>query len=142
MNVYQILIIILVVFILLYELVPSAQAEIREAFGKSRDRLHYLRAFIDDDDYDVVGHFSHNPFSMERYLTTRERLEWHQVRSRARRRQRQGWGSVHFDGPDISSPFQLWWRNGCLVQRRTQFRPESESAADVDRRRPNTPNPS
>jgi hypothetical protein len=129
MNVYQVLIIVIVLFILLHELVPPAQAEIRNAFTRGKARLHYLRAFIDDDDYDAIGHFRNNPFTMRAYLTDREQTTWRDIRQRARRRQRQGWGSVHFDGPDFASPCEFWWRSGCLVRRRV---PLDANQDDVD----------
>jgi len=118
MNVYQVLIVLLVVFIIVYEMVPAAQAEIRDSMRKSRRRLVDLRQFIDDDDYDAVGRFQHSPFSMREYLDKRERCSWDDICERARRRRKHGWGCAYWDGPDYNHPYEFWWQDGCMVRRR------------------------
>lgn len=117
MNVYQVIILILVIFILLYELVPSAQAKIQQSLKNTRKRVKNLRAFIDDDDYNVLNEFCYCPFTMTEYLTKQECQTWNTIKLRAKQRQRQGWGSPYMDGPDQLEPLRFWWYRGTLIRR-------------------------
>jgi hypothetical protein len=119
MNVYQAIILILVTFVIIYELVPAAQTKIQHALKGTRKRVKELREFVDDDDYNVLNEFSLCPFTMSEYLTRQDAQTWHKIRDRAQRRQRQGWGSPYTDGPDQLEPLRFWWHRGTLIRRDT-----------------------
>jgi hypothetical protein len=130
MNVYQILIITLVVFILLYEMIPAAQTKIQLALNGTHKRVKELREFIDDDDYNVLNEFCYCPFTMEEYLSERESSQWCEIKANARMRQRQGWGSPYFDGPDLLEPLRFWWHRGTLIRRSGLVMPSREDRSD------------
>lgn len=117
MNVYHVIILILVTFVIIYELVPAAQTKIQMALKGTYKRVKDLRAFIDDDDYNVLNEFSYCPFTMSEYLTRQDSQTWGKIRDRAQRRQRQGWGSPYTDGPDQLEPLRFWWHRGTLIRR-------------------------
>ena len=117
MNVYQVLIIVLVVFVLLYEMIPAAQTKIQLSLHGSTQRVKDLREFIDDDDYNVLNEFCYCPFTMEEYLSEQESVQWNDIKESAMARQRQGWGSPYFDGPDHLEPLRFWWHRGTLIRR-------------------------
>ena len=131
MNIYGIIVILLVVFIVVYEMVPAAQSEIRDAMRKSRRRMRDMRQFIDDDDYDAIGKFQYSPFTMAEYLNRRDQCAWQDVRRRAEQRKQRGYGCVYWDGPDYHHPYQFWWQDGVMVRRR--HNPKTHAPLDNDK---------
>lgn len=117
MNPYRVLLFLIVLLVLINEFVPAVHQKVRVALCGTHERIRELRAFIDDDDYNVMDEFSYCPFTMADYLSDQQQLRWRDICRRARRRQQQGWGSPYFDGPDQLEPLRYWWYQGELMER-------------------------
>jgi hypothetical protein len=118
MKVWQTILLILLGMIIVFEFVPAVQQKIHWSLRKWHRRLCDLRAFVDDEEYNVTQAMSNCPFTMSEYLQKREHETWEKIRQRAHTRRKEGWGSIDIDGPDQHEPLSFWWHQGTLIPRR------------------------
>jgi hypothetical protein len=117
MQPYRVLLFLIVLLLAIHEFIPAVHHKMRIALHGTQARVRELRAFIDDDSYNCMQEFSYCPFTMSDYLSGQAKVRWRDICRRARRRQRQGWGSPYWDGPDQLEPMRYWWRHGELMER-------------------------